>query len=184
MTIRLGGSDNIVAQRIYFVNSTKVFATFNLSGAALGNYTVSVTRANASSAALPNGFEVVQGIGSLHPLSGGVFTCQVQNIGYEDNLETDVIAPSGVRVGRIASIVIAFENEGNIDIPAPKRLFISLEGMPVNFIPVFTDRFTSLDYECVEEGGPPGILRAGASGFVKIFALAERPPMFTLLVTE
>ena len=44
MTVQLLGANTLTAQAIYYTNSTRLYATFNLSGATLGSYTVKLTK--------------------------------------------------------------------------------------------------------------------------------------------
>jgi hypothetical protein len=179
---RLIKSDTILnAIRIIYLNSTTVFATFNLSGAALGIYSVNVKRSSGDSTTLPNSFQVVAGS------SGGTggsnnFTCSIQNIGFEDNLETDALYPASTRINRIVSITIVYANNGNVDIQLPKRYLVSLGGAPVSFNTDFNEALKKLLLEFKEAGGPPDVLRAGASGFIKMYSKAVAPLSF--IITE
>ena len=173
MTVQLMGANTITAQAVYYVNSTRLYATFNLSGATLGSYTVKLIKGLGTTAQLPNGFAVVPASPGGNGLSGGgVFTCSIQNIGYESNIETDVLAPASVRAGALVKITIAYANNGNVDILVPKRMLLSLGGAPLNFAPYFDQNLQQLLLVFNEADGPPDILRAGASGFIHIYTRA------------
>ena len=179
----------LFANTVYFVNPTQVFATFNLAGAALGVYDVLGVNINGDTARLVDGFEVITGsVGSGGGFGGGGssgnngFTCTIQNIGYSQNISTNINHPQNTRLNRVVPITIYFENTGNIDIPSPTRILISLRGAPLAFDPAdLKQNAQQLLIEFEEPNGPPGILRPGARGSVTVFSFSSHPLSFILL---
>jgi hypothetical protein len=168
-----GNSTNYIAENLTFINSTKLYATFNLNNANLGFYNVVATKADNSTAILPNGFEIVTGSAGTTGTDTTGFECYIENIGFEDQINTDIQHPSSTRPNRIVVISIHYANKGNVDIPAPGRLLVSLTGVPLSFTPEdFTANKKELYIEFKENNGPPGILRPGAQGTVTVYTKA------------
>jgi hypothetical protein len=186
-----GVNGTISPVKIYYTNSTHVFATFNLLNAALGLYNVVATKSNTDSTRLINGFEIEKGAGSTAgdngtgPGSGTGFVCRIVNIGFEDQLETGIQYPSSTRPLRLVSITIAYANKGNVDIPAPTRFLTALkENIPLSFTAegissalsgagsLSGNRFANLILDFTGSEGPPGILMPGASGYIKVYTVA------------
>lgn len=173
MEARLEGSMNVTAIQTYFINSTRIFATFNLAGADLGMYNVIVDK-GMEDATLVDGFEVVTGsFGNSEDAGSNSdgFSCSITlNDGVENLLDQELDYPSAVRRNRTVEINIYFQNEGNIDIPIPTRFLLSVSGHPVSAtVAGLDDEAQELFIEFTENGGPPGILRAGANGLVRAY---------------
>jgi CARDB len=181
-TARLIKGNNIIsAVRMFYVNSTELYASFNLQGAALGLYDVNIKKQNGDSASLANGFEIIPGSGGGIAGSGSAnFTCNIQNIGFENNLDTDVLHPESTRPNRVVLMTIAYANTGNVDIQLPRRFIISLGGAPLSFSTSFDDNLQNLPLEFAEAGGPPDVLRAGGSGTIRVYSIATAPLRFTI----
>lgn len=186
--LRSSAYGTIVASQVYFVNQSQVFVTYNLANAGLGKYHVVAKQLNGDSTRLLNGFEVVKGNGSLLAGNGGNggsgFVCKITNVGFENNFETDIITPSGARLGQIVSVTIYFENTGNVDIPAPTRFLVALtDSVWVSFSAAgLAQKSKDLVLECKEPNGPPDILRPGASGSFKVYSVL-RDRLFPLVRT-
>jgi hypothetical protein len=170
------------ATRVYFTDPTKLFATFNLSGASLGKYTVKLQKSGGAIAQLTNGFTVISGTAGGASGAQQLFTCSIQNIGYDENIAVDMLAPPSLRPNQKAKITVAYHNPGNVDIPAQTRILLSLEGAPLDFSTEFKEQRKELFLEFVEIDGPPGILRAGSSGFINVYTHAIAP--ISLIITE
>ena len=173
MEARLEGSMNVTALQTYFINTTRIFATFNLAGADLGMYNVIVDK-GAEDATLVDGFEVVTGsFGNAEDAGSNSdgFSCSITyNEGVSNFLDQELDYPSAVRRNRTVEINIYFQNEGNIDIPIPTRFLLSVSEHPVSAtVAGLDDEAQELFLEFKEDGGPPGILRAGASGLVRAY---------------
>jgi subtilase family serine protease len=183
MTISLvGATVTHQATAVYYTDPAKLYATFNLSGAPLGKYSVKVQKSNGAIAQLPNSFTVIAGTPGGASGAQQLFTCTIQNIGYDENIALDVLAPSSVRRNQKAKITIAYRNAGNVDIPAQTRILLSLEGAPLDFTTEFAEQRKELFLEFVETDGPPGILRAGSSGFINVYTHAIAP--ISLIITQ
>lgn len=185
VSLAQGNQSDILAQQVYFLNTTSLFATFDLAGAAEGFYDLIVEKTNAESASLINGFEVVAGsvgsdAGGGSPGSGGFF-CTIENIGTSELLLSNINHPPNTRRNRIVGITIQFGNAGNIDVPTPNRFLISLAGAPLSYDTANLDEnLQELYLEFQEQNGPPGLLRPGAIGSLTVYTQAVRRLRFLL----
>jgi len=183
--LRKAGLPSIYPYTKYYIDASHVFVSYNLQGTSLGVYDVVAIKQDGDSTKLLQGFEIVRGPGSAlgggggngngsgGPGGGTGFVCQVVNIGYEDLISTDFIHAESTRLNRVEPITIVYENTSTIDIPLPTRFFISLTGAPISFtVPGLDENKTTLPLSFTETGAPPGILRAGAKGFIKVFTKA------------
>lgn len=172
----------------YFIDETKSFASFNLQNASIGLYDVLAINSSGDTVKLIDGFQVQQGPGSSTGGAGGAglgagFVCQIVNIGFDDLLDIQSIAPASVRRNRTLSVTVYFENKGTVDIPIPLLHFVSLGGAPVSFIATdINPAVKDLMLECKEVGGPPDVLRPGANGFFKVYTKSIAPLEF--IITE
>lgn len=161
---------NIVAHFIEYHDQNTVFASFDLTGADVGQYDVIVENPDGQRDTLGNGlgFEVEVG-----PLGWGGF---VQNDCLESGfdpgqlLQIDFTYPSVTRFGWIIPVTISYRNTGNIDIPVPTRVFVSKNNDPIALSEgKLTEGLTELILELREAGGPENILRAGTGGSITVF---------------
>jgi hypothetical protein len=177
------GLGTVVAHTVTFINSTRVFATFNLAGKALGVYDV-VAINGVQSVVLPDGFTIVAGgAGTVSGAGSGAggFFCNIVNLGTEQHLQKNIAHPASIRINRVAPITIQFGNDGDVDIPCPSRWLISLRGAPVGFtIDELDEGKQELYLTFMEVGGPPGILRPGASSSFTVYAFSSHPMWFNL----
>jgi subtilase family serine protease len=181
MVIRLSKQSNVyTATNVYYIDQSKLYATFNLNNAPIGIYTLSLQKSNISIAQLVDGFEVISG--SSGGVDGGsnLFSCSIQNIGFDDNIQLDIVHPESVRRNQLVKITVAYANNGNVDIPVQTRMILSLEKAPINFSPDFTKDLRELILEFKESDGPPDILRAGAFGYINIYSKATAPLSFII----
>lgn len=173
----------LTAHYVQFVDSNHVFASFNLMGVSLGMYKVFVQNLDIQRGVLNDAFEVVQGAigwgGSIAAnCSAGKF-----NPGQLLRIETSY--PQFARINSIYPITIHFTNTSNIDFPIPTVVFESTSGNPVSFTTADLMRLpctncpsqTRLFLSLTEANAPPNILRAGASGEIKVYvkALVQGP---------
>ncbi|MEM9824403.1 MAG: CARDB domain-containing protein, partial [Bacteroidota bacterium] len=177
----------IYATAITFINSAEVFATFPLNGALEGLYDIKAEKSNGESTMLEDGFEVILGdlgtttVGGTGNNNNNGFFCNIVNTGTELNLSRNLAHPAAVRVNRLVPITIQFGNGGNVDIPCPARFIISLRGAPLSFDPDdFTENKQELYLEFQEPGGPPGILRPGASAAITVYSFSSSPLRFLI----
>ncbi len=163
----------IVANSMQYVNSTTVFATFNLGGRTIGLYNVVAKKMNDNMASLPDGFRILQGSGGGFQGGGtttGGFYCTIRNIGVDELVDFDIQNPAQVRLGQYFSMNINFGNSGNVDVPLPGRLMISMSGAPISLTQEgLAEGKTELYLEFKELNGPEGILRPGATGSITIY---------------
>ncbi|GAL86035.1 parallel beta-helix repeat-containing protein [Sporocytophaga myxococcoides] len=140
-----GNNRPIKASKVFYVNPTKVYATFDLNGAEHGYYdVVSKDTVSGEEAVKFNGFRVEKSTQEL--------------------LLTDLDHPRSARAGQIVPIHVHFANGGNIDIPTPRRTIVCTGakvplGLSVQDLQYY---FTSLNMDFTEPEGPEGVLRPGA----------------------
>ncbi|MBS1509467.1 MAG: hypothetical protein JST86_01405 [Bacteroidetes bacterium] len=187
MTAKLSnGTTTITASAVYFTNSTQVFATFNLQGRPLGIYDLSLIKTDLSIAVLPASFSIVNGN------NGGVLTGGGNNTGQSGSggqpgcdpgtpgglnslLVTEIVAPAKVFVGWPFVIQINYNNPANFDIPVQTRTLFNDKNVTMALTQAgLANGTTTLYLELSENGGPPGIIRAGGSGTITIYA--KTPP--------
>lgn len=176
------GSATITSSAVYFTNSTQVFATFNLQGRPLGVYDLSLVKTDASVAILPSGFTITTGNNGGIQNGGGNNTGQSGSGGepgcdpgtpggLNSLLVTEIVAPAKVFVGWPFVIQINYINPANFDVPVQTRTLYNdkevIEALSQAGLAVGT---TSLYLELSDPDGPPGIIRAGASGTITVYA--------------
>lgn len=174
------GATVINATKVYFVNSTTVFATFPLQGQALGVYNVTLTKTDATIAILPNGFSIVTAN------NGGLITGGGNNTGsgngndpgcdpgaasgLNSQLVVELVAPPKVVTNWPFIIQINFNNPTNYDIPTQTKILYSEADLKLALTAAgVATGSTSLYLEFSEVGGPPGIIRAGGSGTITVY---------------
>ena len=183
------GGTTINASALYYTNSTTVFATFNLQGAPLGLYDISLTKPDSAVAIMINGFSVVAANNGGLITGGGPNTGSGNGnapgcypgaaSGLNSQLVVELIVPPIVLITRPVVIQINFSNPTNFDIPAQTRILYSEEGLKMAFtkagVPTGS---TALYIELTEPGGPPGIIRPGGSGTITVHTAAPKfvPP--------
>ncbi|MBW7838264.1 MAG: hypothetical protein H3C36_01210 [Chitinophagaceae bacterium] len=187
MTARLSnGATTIPASRVYFINSTQVYATFPLTGKPIGVYDVKLIKTDNSEAGLASGFSVVTpDNGGLYS-GGGVNTGQTGSgsdpgcdpgmlAGMNSQLSVELVVPDRVFVGLIFPIIINYSNPTNMDIPVQTMVLYNDFGIPMSFTREgIQDGTSSLYIELTGKDGPPGIFRAGSSGSITIYT--NTPP--------
>ncbi len=150
--LTLGGS-TIAASAIDFVSASQIYATFDLKGAAVGNYTLSVHQGSQAVTA-PTPLQVVAATAGT--------------------LSVSLSVPQLVRVGRTGTIVVNYANTSENDIVAPlltisstnANVFFSTPDDPNNYV-------QSAEVLAVAPSGPAGILRPGQSGQLSLTLLAQ-----------
>ena len=145
-TLTLGGA-TITATSIQYVSASQIFAVFNLTGAAVGNYTLQVQQGGESATASAP-FQVVAAT-TGNPL---VYSLD---------------APSLVRAGRSGVVDVTVTNVSNNDVPAP-LLVISATGATVSLPsnPAFAP--SSLSFLAASATGEAGTLTAGETVTIPI----------------
>ena len=188
MQIRLdnGTGTIITANSVYYINSTKVFAAFDLRGRPTGNYNVIAQKVDSSLATLANGFHIVVG-------TGGGFYINVNGAsaepgcdpnatgGLNSTVQISLEYPATTRRNRVIAMTIFFGNSGTVDIPVPSRFVFSKGGAPLSFtVQGLAENLQALQLELSEANGPPNILRPGATGAVTIYTKSVAPMQFQL----
>ena len=153
----LTGGTTINASAVDFVSASQLFATFNLTNAASGNYTLKVQQTQ-------------QGV----PQSATELTPFQVVAAVTGSLNVDASIPQAVRPGRTASIVINYSNPTNNDMVAP-LLNISSSTSSVSFsTPDDPNNFSPyVQVMAVASSGPAGILRPGQSGQLTVTLLSN-----------
>lgn len=176
-----GRGATINATNVYFVNSTLAYATFPLLAQPIGVYDLTLVKTDLSEATLADGFSVVSpDNGGLYS-GGGVNTGQVgygtapgcdpgSPAGKNAQLVTELIIPETVFEGLPFEIQINFSNPTNMDIPVQSKVLYNDFNLPMSLTKgVYTNSSGSLYIEFTETDGPPGVLRAGSSGSIKVY---------------
>lgn len=189
MEVRLENPDlsTIFATDVIYLNSTSIWATFDLIGRHLGKYDVALYKdhtftAGADTAVLDTSFTIQAGppngfIGSVRP---GTCSPGVSEIG--ELLQVVINHPPNTRPNRVVSMTIYYENIGNVDLPIPTRFLLSTGGAPIGFTPEeLAEGKTELFMELTESGGPPGLLRPGGKGSITIYSKAIEQLSFELI---
>lgn len=185
MTARLTKpGTTISSSSVYFVNSTTVYATFNLQGKPLGIYDVTLSKADTALAVLASSFSIVNtnngglnnggGTNSGQSGSGNDAGCDPGAAGgLNSQLVTELVIPDRAVGGWAFTIQINYNNPTNVDIPAQTRVLYSADGLPVSFTQAgLNTAGTSLYLTLTEQNGPPGIIRAGGSGTITVYSKA------------
>ena len=130
------------AKKVYWFNSEEVYATFDITGFPLGNYTVRLTdRLTVEIAEIASSFEVANGIPGRPSLL--------------------VMPPGPLRPGQIGQLSVFIQNTGNTDILSP--LIVVLSGGDI-LIRLLHDSIQSdtgstiTSFQTVAFNGPAGIL--------------------------
>ena|GEM_PF-1257501 len=131
-------------------NDTKNFATFDLTGAQPGAYTLKIVRASDSATRTV--------AGAINVTSGGgpalIFSMQ---------------GPAGVRKGRIYDFVLSYVNTGDADAAAPFVVVTSAEAGAFLYNDG-TPHPGSPSWLAGADGWPSGVVPAGASGTIRFQA--------------
>ena len=185
MTVQFRRNGNIItASKVYFVNSTTVYATFNLAGASLGLYDVGLQKPDGSSTTLPSGFTIEKTDNGGLLTGGGNNTGQTGSgnapgcdpgaaSGLNSQLQTEIIIPPKVFASWPFSIQINYTNTSNVDIPAQVRILYSLDGAPLSLTEAgLSQGKTALYVEFKDATGPGNIIRAGGSGTIVVYSKA------------
>ena len=151
-TARLqGGVQNLAASQVYFVDSTKLYATFNLSGVPADQYDVTVFNGAAPTSIL-DAFTVTTGAAG--------------------KLVTRVSAPAIARALFPTTVTVDYENTGETDIVAPvMTLTADWADMRLPEQEDYVGR--SVQFVGINPNGPAGILPAGFKGSITFPAISR-----------
>lgn len=178
------GGTTINATKVYYINSTVVYATFPLQGKPLGVYDIILTKKDLSEAILEDGFSIVS------PDNGGIYATGMNTgptgpgtqpgcdpgapAGLNSQLVTELIVPDKVFAGWPFVIQINYSNPTNMDIPVQTRVLYNDYKLPMSLSKDLSNGNSSLVIEISESDGPPGVIRAGSSGTITIYS--NTPP--------
>ena len=164
---KINGNDTvrIVADTLRYVNFNVAYATFDLTGAELGIYSLRADNYCAGSAYLHNCFEVVEG--------------------EPENLATNLIIPRGLRANRYCCLTLEYGNIGNTDIVDPRIVLRSLGeswiGLRRGELNV---HLTEIEIPTTFEGEPDGILRPGVRHTITIYCYTNAQMLFSIDVND
>lgn len=190
MTAKLQNSGTtITAHSVYNVNSTTLYATFNLLASPLGTYDVVLTKPDESTATLSSGFLVepanngglLTGSGpNTVPGTGNDPGCDPgATSGMNSQLVVELVVPPRAILGAAITIQVNYHNPTNYDIPAQTRVLSSVDGVRFALSKEDVPSGTPfINLELTEPGGPPGIIRAGGRGSVIIYSNAPGSTTF------
>ncbi len=157
--------EKVFGYDLVFVNSSRVYVTFDLEARELGLYDVAGDKQCGGLALLKDGFRVVQG---LYP-----------------SLDVNVYQPPNARPNGIVPIIIEYANSGTANLDLPNLILKSVAGAPVAFnLSGLEQDLYHLLIELRETGGPPGILRPGVSGSVTVFSKASKGLGFSIQIPK
>ncbi|MCA9124985.1 MAG: carboxypeptidase regulatory-like domain-containing protein [Planctomycetales bacterium] len=148
-----GAGFQLNASEYYFVDGTKLYATFDLTKTAPGTYDVVVHNGDGAEVTVEQSLEVVEGGGGTN--------------------RPEINVPSLVRWGREFQFTVTWGNDGLNDALAP---LLTVGGsQPFGFAPG-DDESAGTSYTFLgtnTHGGPPGILRPGQRETVTFFSVAD-----------
>ena len=132
--------------KVYWFTSESVYATFNLAGAQLGNYSVRLTDGKTEeSTQLNNSFSIASGI--------------------PGRLSIDIQPPRRLRVGETGDVLVYIQNIGNTDLLTPHLVLVAENNINFKLLddygPIGFSR--QIDFLGLPLEGPGGILCPGAS---------------------
>lgn len=138
---------------VFFSNSGLISATFDLSGHPTGPATVQVVNPGNATVSLTSGFSIIAGA--------------------QGNLQTSIYVPGSVRVGRVIPITINYANIGNADLLAPIIRVQATSPFKLSLDNAMDAAASELDLIAINPSGPAGVLPAGASGTLIVYASAQ-----------
>jgi Lipase/Calx-beta domain/CARDB/Domain of unknown function (DUF4114)/RTX calcium-binding nonapeptide repeat (4 copies) len=140
----------IAPSRVDVVDSTKIFATFDLKGAKADVYDLVAKNSSNKVSKLLDSFTITEG--------------------GKANLVTNIVAPAVVRPDAITPITIQFTNTGNVDLPTPLAILTSDTQAPIALNREDLLNQTSLELLLQSASSPAGVLAPGATGSITFYA--------------
>lgn len=151
----LNGETTHRASRTYWFNSELVYATFDLTGAQLGNYSIRLTdQQSGDTAQLNNSITIATGI--------------------PGQLAVSIQPPRALRVGEEGEILVNIQNDGNTDLLSPHLVLMSQNQVTFRLLDETdtTGSSDQIDFLGLSLEGPAGILPPGARTTVE-FRVAQ-----------
>ena len=141
-----GQGTALTATTLNWYDSTTLWATFDLQGAATGLYSVEVNQSGLSSQ-LPDAFTIMQGL-AVQPT-------------------VTVLAPGSLRPGQSSQVTIQVTNTSLVDVPAP-LIFINATNAAMQLPNASGYTVAGLTLLATSATGPAGILAPGATAVLTI----------------
>ncbi|MCA9123729.1 MAG: carboxypeptidase regulatory-like domain-containing protein [Planctomycetales bacterium] len=148
-----GAGFQLNASEYYFVDGTKLYATFDLTKTAPGTYDVVVHNGDGAEITVDQALEVVEGGGGTN--------------------RPEINVPSLVRWGREFQFTVTWGNDGLNDALAP---LLTVGGSQAFGFSPGDDQSAGTGYTFLgtnTHGGPPGILRPGQRETMTFFSVAD-----------
>ena len=164
---KINGNDSVVihADTLRYVNFNEAFATFDLTGADLGVYTLGAYNYCADTTKLVDCFTVVEG--------------------EPENLATNLIIPVGLRANRYCMLTLEYGNIGNTDIVNPRIVLRSEGGSWIGLRRgELNIHRTELEIPVITADEPDGILRPGVRHTVTIYCYTSGELHFYINVND
>ena len=152
-TFQLAGpGGTFAATQVQVQDSSTVFATFNLNGAATGGYSVVVAPPTGAPATLTSAVQV--------------------QAAQAASLSVNLLTPSLFRPDRVFQGEVVYENTGNVDMPAP---ILDLTSGGVAGLSLDGVTFSTSDLELIGASfsGPAGVLRPGQQWSIPFYGLSN-----------
>lgn len=145
--IKLVAPDNseLPAVATQYVDPTLTYATFELTGQAIGFYSIAVAQ-DGNQDVLPDAFQVIPG--------------------FPGQFEARIVAPARIRAGTVGDMTVYYRNVGGADVVAP-LMILEAKKATVRFAGPNGFTETGLEFLAINNSGPAGILPPGASGSVQ-----------------
>jgi PKD repeat protein len=139
------------ANAVTLAGPTTAYATFNLAGAAAGNYNLQVTQPSGPTVTISN--------------------ITVEPVAASPQLSIQLQLPSMYRIGRPFDGTVVYGNVGNADMPAPILIITTADTAGLRLFS--TDSFSTSDLLLIGASmqGPAGILRPGQMWSIPFSAL-------------
>lgn len=142
-----------MAVKMELFDPTIAYATFSLIGVPEGIYNVNGQKLNEEASA-EDAFTVEASTGEL--------------------LEVNVINPGSTRTDAVIALTVNYSNNGNNDIVNRKIEIVSTQGAPIGLTSEdLSKKETRISITLEDNEGPPGRLRAGSSGSIKVYIKAS-----------
>ncbi len=142
------GATVVTPVSLQFIDSTRVYAVFNLTGQPVGTYDVQALD-GARSSTLPAAFQIV-------PAS-------------EPQLQTNLIVPAFIRSNREALVTLEYTNVGDNDIDAP-LLALTADNAIFRLVEQAGFSVGKMEFLAIAEDGPAGVLRPGQTSKLRFRA--------------
>lgn len=156
--VSLSGDITYHSSKVYWFTSESIYATFDLSGAGHGNYSVRlINEKSGSIAQLNNSFTITAGI--------------------PGQLAVNIQSPRRLRQGETGDIVVHIQNFGNTDLLTPYLVLVSRDQIHFRLLDDFGPIGFSkqIDFLGLPLEGPGGILPPGTSTQI-VFRAAQIDP--------